>query len=113
MRAFSSGSEQYNNSGTQTLPSNSNSLTDTDTHAHVQGTYKHASMHIYMYTHTYNSKSSNGLVHPAILLQQVANEDASAEKRDKEIHGDHRRVIGGRHHPQFPEETVHYHSSST
>lgn len=44
----------------------------------------------------YDDERSDGLIDPAILLEEVAEDDAGAEQRDEQVDGHHRRVVGGR-----------------
>lgn len=43
----------------------------------------------------YDDEGGDGLVEPAVLLEQVAEDDAGAEQRHEEVDGDHGRVVRG------------------
>lgn len=43
----------------------------------------------------YNDERGDGLVHPPVLLEEVAEDDAGAEQRHEQVDGYHRRVVGG------------------
>lgn len=42
-----------------------------------------------------NEQSSDGLVHPPVLLQQVADDDAGAQQRREQAYGGRGGVLGG------------------
>jgi hypothetical protein len=44
----------------------------------------------------YNDERGHGLVHPAVLLEEVAEDDAGAEQRHEEVDVDDGGVVGGR-----------------
>lgn len=46
----------------------------------------------------HDDEGGDGLVDPAVLLEEVAEDDAGAEQRDEQVDGHHRRVVGGRAH---------------
>lgn len=60
----------------------------------------------------YDDERGDGLIDPAILLEEVAEDDAGAEQRDEQVDGHHRRVVGGRvQSPQPRRRHLHPHAS--
>lgn len=56
----------------------------------------------------YDDERGDGLVNPAVLLQEVAQDDAGAEQRDEQVDGHHRRVVGGRAQHAQPHQLRHH-----
>jgi len=56
----------------------------------------------------YDDERGDGLVDPAVLLQEVAEDDAGAEQRDEEVDGHHRRVVGGGAQHAQPHQLRHH-----
>lgn len=56
----------------------------------------------------YDDERGDGLVDPAVLLQEVAEDDAGAEQRDEQVDGHHRRVVGGRAQHAQPHQLRHH-----
>ena len=58
----------------------------------------------------YDDEGGDGLVEPAVLLEEVAEDDAGAEERDEEVDGDHRRVVRGRQRAAEPRQLRRHHA---
>jgi hypothetical protein len=56
----------------------------------------------------YDDERGDGLVDPAVLLQEVAEDDAGAEQRDEQVDGHHRRVVGGQAQHAQPHQLRHH-----
>lgn len=56
----------------------------------------------------YDDERGDGLVDPAVLLQEMAEDDAGAEQRDEQVDGHHRRVVRGRAQHAQPHQLRHH-----